>query len=485
LKETADAGLNKKNDGGLVHPLAAAGQGMAEGQKTRHTQGVFISTYGCQMNVNDSERMYSLLEMANYTPVPTPEEASLIIINSCSVREKPVHKVHSEVGRYRLLKDANPDLRIGVGGCVAQQEKQKLLKDIPLLDFVFGTDAIDLLPQIVADAQKGKVVSARFENEKPYQIETMIRNPGVATFVNITKGCDNFCTFCVVPFTRGRERSRALKELLGDVQKLVDRGVKEITLLGQNVNSYESECGTDFGQLLRILAEDTDIQRIRYTTSHPKDFNQELVDISQKYRSKICDYIHLPAQSGNSEVLKRMNRGYTREEYLEKVQMIRQAIPGVSLSTDIIVGFPGETEEQFADTISLIEEVRYENVYSFAYSPRPFTKAARFPDQLTVAQKSARLTQLIDVQREIGFDLAMAYNGKVLDILVEEYKPESKVLTGRSTQNKLMHFAEPYANAVDLIGQTLAVRVSKAFPTNVRGEVVTPLVASLAAPGAH
>ena len=296
-------------------------------------EGVFISTYGCQMNVNDTERMLALLEMVNFVPVDSPEKASLIIINSCSVREKPVHKVHSEAGKYRLMKEKNPRLRIGVGGCVAQQEKAKLLKDVPVLDFVFGTDAIDQLPELVARAYETgeKVVSARFENEKPYSVETLVRNPGVSTFVNIMKGCDNFCTFCVVPFTRGRERSRSMKELLTDLKALTARGVKEVTLLGQNVNSYESDCGADFGTLLKTIAEDTDIERIRYTTSHPKDFDQELVDISAKYRSKICDYIHLPAQSGNSEVLARMNRGYTREEYLEKVRMIREGIPGVKL----------------------------------------------------------------------------------------------------------------------------------------------------------
>ncbi|MES2857442.1 MAG: tRNA (N6-isopentenyl adenosine(37)-C2)-methylthiotransferase MiaB, partial [Bdellovibrionota bacterium] len=326
-------------------------------------EGVYISTYGCQMNVNDTERMLSLLEMVNFVPVESPEKASLIIINSCSVREKPVHKVHSEAGKYRALKEKNPRLRIGVGGCVAQQEKQKLLKDVPVLDFVFGTDAIDQLPELVAKAFEGtaKQVSARFENEKPYSVETLVRNPGIATFVNIMKGCDNFCTFCVVPFTRGRERSRNMPELLKDINALAERGVREVTLLGQNVNSYKSECGANFAGLLRTIAEETKIERIRYTTSHPKDFDQELVDVSQKYRSKICDYIHLPAQSGNSEILARMNRGYTREEYLAKVKMIRDAIPGVILTTDIIVGFPGETEEQFEDTVSLLKEVRFDN----------------------------------------------------------------------------------------------------------------------------
>lgn len=450
---------------------------------------MFISTYGCQMNVNDTERMLSLLEMINFIPVSAPEQASLIIINSCSVREKPVHKVHSEVGRYREMKAQNPRLRIGVGGCVAQQEKQKLLKDLPILDFVFGTDAIDQLPSIVARAYEGKerVLSARFENEKPYSVETLIRTPGVSAFVNITKGCDNFCTFCVVPFTRGRERSRRLSELVTDIQGLVARGVKEVTLLGQNVNSYRSECGADFAQLMRTIAEDTDVQRIRYTTSHPKDFNQELVDISQKYRAKICDYIHLPVQSGNSDVLQRMNRGYTRQEYLDKVRMIREGIPGVVLSTDIIVGFPGETEAQFDDTVSLIQDVRYDNIYAFKYSPRPFTKAARYDDQIPEDEKQRRLQVLIDLQREISFELAKDYDGLVFNVLVEAKTDIEGQLQGRTMQNKLVFFsvgngeAEGRGGKADesigriteeLIGRITPVKVLKAFPSVLHGERV-------------
>lgn len=433
-------------------------------------KGVFISTYGCQMNVNDTERMYSLLEMQNYVPVATPEQAELIIINSCSVREKPVHKVSSEVGRYRKMKDKNPRLRIGVGGCVAQQEKKNLLEKDKnhLIDFVFGTDAIDLLPDLVERAYNSdeKFVSARFENSKPYQIETLVRNPGVSTFVNITKGCDNFCTFCVVPYTRGRERSRKLSELISDINSLTARGVKEVTLLGQNVNSYKSECGANFGQLLKTVATDTDILRIRYTTSHPKDFDQELVDISAQYRSKICDYIHLPAQSGNSEVLDRMNRGYTREDYLKKVEMIRQAIPGVTLSTDIIVGFPGETEAQFEDTMTMIQQVRYDNIYAFKYSPRPFTKAAQWPDHLSDEEKSARLDRLFNAQKPIALELAAESSGQVLEVLIEENNDGRAF--GRTTHNRPVKFDIQSHN----VGDVVKVKIGKARPVLMEGELV-------------
>ena len=432
-------------------------------------KGVYISTYGCQMNVNDSERMYSLLEMQNYTPVQEPDNADLIIINSCSVREKPVHKVHSEVGRYRKLKKENPNLRVGVGGCVGQQERKNLLGDLDVLDFVFGPDNIDELPEIVAKAQGERVTHAKFHHQEPYQIETLVRSPGVSTFVNITKGCDNFCTFCIVPFTRGRLRSRSELELVDDIKRLVQRGVKEVTLLGQNVNSYMSENEVNFSKLLELLCEETDIERIRYTTSHPKDFDQELVDVMAHYRPRICDYIHLPVQSGNSEVLERMNRGYTREDYLKKAEMIVKGLPGLAFSTDIIVGFPGETEEQFEDTLSLLDEVPYEQLFAFKYSPRPFTKAIRYEDQLTEEEKSNRLTRLIEKHRDIAFDLVKRYEGTVEPVLVESTdKKNEGVVTGRTTQNKLVHFE----GSAELIGKTVPVRIMRAFPQTFRGEMV-------------
>ena len=432
-------------------------------------RGVYISTYGCQMNVNDTERMYSLLEMANYTPVSTPDQAGLIIINSCSVREKPVHKVHSEVGRYRKMKEKDPTLKIGVAGCVAQQEKDRILRDIPLVDFVMGTDSIDKLPELVSDLHRqDKLVSARFEHQKPYYIETLVRDPGVSTFVNIMKGCDNFCTFCVVPFTRGRERSRPLKDLLTDLKGLVKRGVKEVTLLGQNVNSYQSECGANFGQMLEALAQQTEISRIRFTTSHPKDFNRELVELMQANRDKICEYIHLPVQSGNTQVLERMNRGYSREEYIDKAQMILELMPGAVLSTDIIVGFPGETAAQFDDTLSLLDEVPYESLFAFKYSPRPFTKAARWEDQVTDKEKSERLDCLFERHHKIAFDLAKKYEGQSLQVLVEKWDETTGRCTGRSTQNKLVHFN----GKKGLIGHTVAVLVNQAFPQTLRGDLI-------------
>lgn len=441
---------------------------MAKNSDLGGGRGVFISTYGCQMNVNDTERMYSLLEMANYQPVSTADQASLIIINSCSVREKPVHKVHSEVGRYKKMKLDNPELKIGVAGCVAQQEKDRILKDIPLVDFVMGTDSIDRLPEIVGQLHTQKsVVAARFDYENPYFIETLVRDPGVSTFVNIMKGCDNFCTFCVVPFTRGRERSRPLADVLRDVQLFVKRGVKEVTLLGQNVNSYRSQCGAHFGDLLRTLALETDIERIRFTTSHPKDFDRELVTLMQQHRSKICESVHLPVQSGNSQVLERMNRGYSREEYIEKARMILDLIPGVVLTTDIIVGFPGETDEQFEDTLSLLDEVPFESIFAFKYSPRPFTKAARFTDQVPDPVQDDRLERLFARHEAIAFPLVEKYQGEVLEVLVEKFDPKRNRWTGRSRQNKLVHFS----GGENLLGKTVPVYIDQAFPQTLRGEL--------------
>ena len=439
-------------------------------RKLAESKSFFISTYGCQMNVNDTERATCLLEMSGYVPVSQPSDASLIIINSCSIREKPVHKVRSEIGRYKKLKSSNNKLKIGVMGCVAQQEKTKLLKQIPLLDFVVGTDAIDDIPSIVnqLEARESKKVFVKQRPKEPYHVQTLIKNPKVTAFVNISKGCDNFCTFCVVPFTRGRERSRPLSHLIEDINNLYKRGVKEVTLLGQNVNSYRSDCGAHFGELLKTLSLKTPIERIRFITSHPKDFNEELVDIIQEHRNKIMDFIHLPAQSGNTEVLKRMNRGYSREEYVEKALMILEKVPNSSLSTDIIVGFPGETEKQFQDTLSLIDKVPYETMFSFKYSPRPYTKAAFYEDQIPEKEKSMRLSLLQDKHEKIAFQLAKKYKDKVLSVLVEKQDAESGLLMGRSTQNKLVYFTGVKKD----IGKTLPIKINTVYPSTLYGDQI-------------
>ncbi len=435
-------------------------------------KNVYISTYGCQMNVNDTERMYSLLEMINYAPAVSPDQAQMIIINSCSVREKPMHKVRSEVGRYHALKKKKPLLKIGVAGCVAQQEKKKILQEMPLVDFVFGPDAIDDLPHIVSRMEQGeqKIKETRFTTSEPYHIQTLIRNPKVSAFVNIMKGCDNFCTFCVVPFTRGRERSRPLSHICKDVKNLTEKGVKEVTLLGQNVNSYRcSDSGSDFGKLLLALCEKTDIKRLRFTSPHPKDFNEELIDIMQSHRKKIMPAIHLPAQSGNSRILEKMNRGYTREEYIKKAKMILNGMPKVALSTDLIVGFPGETERDFQDTLSLLDEVPFEMIYSFKYSPRPFTKAAKFENQVPENEKSKRLARLNQKHIEFAFSRSKEYKKQILEVLVEKKCNKTRYLTGRSPQNKVVHFYGPE----HLKGKIVSVKIHKTYPQVLYGELLS------------
>ncbi len=421
------------------------------------------------MNVHDSERMACLLEMAGWALAPQPEMSDLILINSCSIREKPVHKVRSEIGRYKKLKNQNPHLKIGVAGCVAQQERARLLKQIPLVDFVLGTDAIDELPEVVSQLEtKKKVVSVRQTPKQAYHIQTLIGDPGVSTFVNISKGCNNFCSFCVVPFTRGREVSRPKAHLVKDIQSLVQRGVREVTLLGQNVNSYRSPCGANFAQLLQTLAEKTDIKRIRWTTPHPKDFNEELLDILQEYRDKIMDFIHLPAQSGNTEILRRMNRCYSREEYIAKAHLILKKLPGAVLSTDLIVGFPGESEKAFKDTLTLLDEVPYEAMFSFKYSPRPFTKAMGFKEAVPEEVKSRRLAELKKKHEKIAFSLARKYKDVVMDVLVEKQDLKTGLFMGRSTNNKLVYFS----GDVEDIGEVRPIKINRPQALTFYGEKV-------------
>lgn len=436
-------------------------------------KGVYVSTYGCQMNVNDSERMLALLENDNFTPVQSPEMADLILINSCSVREKPVHKVYSEVGTYRKLKEKNPNLRIGVGGCVGQQEKDNLLKNAPLIDFVFGTDSIDLVPELAArslGAQKGRdrFVETRFRHRDPFTDTTLIRRPGVSTFVNITKGCDNFCSFCIVPFTRGREKSRSLRAIVEDVQGLEKRGAREVTLLGQNVNSYRSECGAGLAELLQALVAETGVWRIRFTTSHPKDFDQKLAETMARLYPRVCEYVHLPAQSGSSRILEAMNRGYTREEYLARIAMIKASIPNACFSTDLIVGFPGETEDDFLDTVSLLEEVGHETIFAFKYSPRPFTKAARLEDQVPEEVKDERLARLFAAHDKISAPLVARLEGQILEVLVEGKDTTRGNLHGKSSHNKNVYFLGPD----ELVGTLAKVRILRAQPAVLRGEWV-------------
>ena len=407
----------------------------------------FIKTFGCQMNVSDSERMSALLADQGMTPTNAVKEAKVIIINGCTVREKAVHKALSALGELQILKkkeEGGP--LIGIGGCVGQLDKENLFKRAPYLDFVFGTDTLDNLPEIIHRVKNGErhVVFADFDKSMDYSTETKVLGAKAQAFVNIMKGCDKYCTYCIVPFTRGKEKSRTIDEVVDDIARLVASGVREVTLLGQNVNSFGKgnpnirnrqplelhniigkvgpRAGEEnFPQLLRAIDKDprcAELKRIRFTSSHPLDFSDELIDCYRTV-SRLSPYLHLPVQSGSNRVLQKMGRHHQIEAYIAQMDRLREICPTLGLSTDIIVGFPTETEEDFQETLKLLDRIQYDSVYAFAYSPRPGTRAAKLPDTVPVAEKKERLNRLLNHQRAIAETRHQARIGRVLEVLVE------------------------------------------------------------------
>ncbi len=440
-----------------------------EGQIQR---GLYIATFGCQMNEYDSKRMEEVL-YPSFTPVASPEEADLILVNTCSIREKAEHKVYSLVGRFRALKEKRPGLIIGVGGCVAQQEGERLLKRLPFLDLVFGPQGIYGLGHAVKEIEEGRGPIVLTEMVDGFEIPPILRSmptpSPIRAYVTIMQGCDNFCTYCVVPYVRGREVSRPKDDILKEVGTLVESGVKDITLLGQNVNSYGKKRGfsTSFAELLREVASIPGLRRLRFTTSHPKDFTDDVIDAMAE-GPPICDHLHLPVQSGSNRILKRMNRKYTRESYLEIIEKVKGRLPDVSLTTDVIVGFPGETDEDFRDTLSLLEEVEFDQIFSFKYSPRPFTKAAQYPDQVDEKVKSERLTQVIELQKSIGLRRLSRFEERTVEVLVEGRNPSREgELVGRTTGNHVVNFEGPD----ELIGQTIELMVERACYHSLRARM--------------
>jgi tRNA-2-methylthio-N6-dimethylallyladenosine synthase len=442
----------------------------------------FIHTFGCQMNVNDSLRMSEVLGKLDYRPTPVPEEADLIILNTCSIREKAEDKMLSALGRYRTTKLSRGTL-LGVGGCVAQQEKDKLLKKVPYLDFVFGPDSIAKLPEIIGRVQneRERVVETAWVDSEEYvfpRADPETSRGKVTEFVTVMKGCDNVCSFCVVPHTRGREVSRAFPEVLAEVADLAKVGVREVTLIGQNVNSYRG--GISFAQLLLRTAEVPGIERVRFTTSHPHDLSDELID-AFRTQPKIMPHFHLPVQSGSNPVLKRMRRDYTVAEYMVRLEKLRAARPGIAMTTDIIVGFPGETEEDFALTLELTEKVRYDNQFSFIYSPRPKTGAAlREEDWGPVPHevKIERLERLQKIQRRISGELTAEQVGLEVEVLVEgasRYNPLKRF--GRTPENRTVNF-DGDAPA----GAFVKVLVESATPNQLSGKQTALLSAPLVVP---
>lgn len=424
------------------------------------------------MNVYDSEKIMAFLD-DHYVQAACEEEADLILLNTCSVRDKAEQKVYSMIGRLKQLKEHNPRLLIGVGGCVAQQEGQGILDRAPLVDLVFGTHNIDQLPELIdkrihsgkricsirdgSDHIPAREKAAGEERSKP------------ARLVTIMKGCDNFCTYCIVPIVRGREISRTSTEILDEVKRLVENGAREITLLGQNVNSYrDPDGGGGFVSLLEKMDAVDGLLRLRFVTSHPKDFSSELASAMAGLRT-VCEHIHLPVQAASNRVLNGMKRGYTREEYLEKVCILRELVPEVELTTDIIVGFPSEEHKDFEETLSLLHEVRYQNVFSFRFSPRPGTAAAGMKDRVPLDTKKNWLPELQSLQNTITSEKHENLLGRELEVLVEGTgKRENGMLEGRTRNNFIVHFpGDPSA-----VGTLQKVRVIRSRKIHLEGEIV-------------
>ena len=436
------------------------------------TSKYYILTYGCQMNVRDSEIIAGLLEAMGCTAANTMENAGIILFNTCSVRHSAENKVYGKLGEIAALKRKKPETLIAFGGCMAQlpQVREKLKKSG--IDVVFGTHNIHELPYLIATARAKKQPVYQVWEQEGMVVETTPsqRRPGLSAYVNIMYGCNNFCSYCIVPYTRGRERSRQPEDIIKELEEIASQGYREVTLLGQNVNSYGHglEKDVDFADLLGMASSVEGIERIRFTTSHPKDMSDKLID-SVAVLPKVCEHIHVPLQAGSNEVLRRMNRHYTREHYLELTQKIRQRIPGVAITSDLIVGFPGETEEDFLDTLDMVKKVRFEAAFTFMYSPRSGTRAAGWEEQLDLEEKKERLQRLNQVQYQIATEINQSMQGSIKEVLVEgPSKTNPEKLTSRTRTNQIVIFSGP----IDLIGQLINVRIIEARTFSLFGEVV-------------
>lgn len=434
-------------------------------------KNLYLQTFGCQMNVYDSARIARLLAARDYRLVDDPGQADLIFVNTCSVREKPEQKVYSTLGRFRGLKNKKPGLIIGVGGCVAQQEGENLLKAVPYLDFVLGTKELRRIGEVLDGlAARGRQSAATALHGRldPYaSLPFPAPTAKVTAFVSIMQGCDNFCSFCIVPYVRGREVSRPAAEILEEVRFLAGEGVREVTLLGQNVNSYgaKENGGPAFVSLLEAVEATERIERVRFTTSHPKDLSARLVGAFGRLR-KLCEHIHLPLQAGSNRVLRRMNRGYSREEYLEKIDRLRERVPRMSITSDVIVGFPGETDADFEDTLEMVERVQFDDLFSFCYSDRPETRASRFAEKVPLEVSRRRLLELQALQGRITLKKNRAWEGGEVDVLVEgPSKGNRGESMGRSRANHIVNFPGEFE-----AGTLLRVRIQRGLAHSLRGE---------------
>ncbi|MFW5991720.1 MAG: tRNA (N6-isopentenyl adenosine(37)-C2)-methylthiotransferase MiaB [Halanaerobiaceae bacterium] len=434
----------------------------------------FIITYGCQMNVHDSEKLAGMLEDMEYQQATDIEKADIILINTCTIRENAELKVFGKIGALKKLKRNNPDLIIGVGGCMMQSEKavKELYEKYPQVDLIFGTHNIHHVPELIAriENERDRIVEVWDEEEGLIPDLPSRRENDYKAWVSIIQGCNNFCTYCIVPYVRGRERSRPWQDIVEEVRNLTDQGVKEITLLGQNVNSYGKDLTEkiDFADLLEKLDHNEGLKRIRYMTSHPRDFTGKVIRVIKNAES-ICEHFHLPVQSGSSRILKRMNRGYSKEEYIELVKMIRREIPQSSITTDFIVGFPGETEEDFFETLDMVEKVRFDSAFTFIYSRRKGTPAAKMDRQIKEDIKKERLNRLMEKQNSISREINNELAGNIVRVLVEgESKNNPEMYHGRDRRNKLIIFPRQK----NITGEIIRVKITKAQSFTLFGEVV-------------
>jgi tRNA-2-methylthio-N6-dimethylallyladenosine synthase len=434
----------------------------------------FIETWGCQMNQLDSQRLAGQLMQQGLLPTREPADADVILLNSCSVRDKAEQKVYHRLGEYRWLKRRRPGTLLGLCGCVAQQEGERALDRVADLDFVLGTGRVGELGRVLGEARSGRrPVATGFPEERPYEFDSVVRDGAHKGMVTIIEGCDKKCTFCIVPTTRGPERSRPMAAILAEVRHLLDYGFVEIELLGQTVNHWREpgvgRCGPDFADLLQAVAEVPGVRRLRFVTSYPRDFTPRMIEQVAR-RANICPYLHLPVQSGSDAVLRRMGRGYTREEYLDLALALRQARADLALSTDVIVGFPGESEEDFASTLELVARVRFAAVFAFKYSPRPGTAAPRLDGHVPDPVAARRLQELFALQDGIQREVNSGLVGRTLEVLVTGWGRQPGTLSGRTSCHRVVHFAAEDGPTSPL-GGLVPVRIDRALPHSLLGSI--------------
>lgn len=433
------------------------------------SKSYYLETYGCQMNVADSELIEGILQEQGLSETKEMPDADIIMVNTCAVRDHAEAKVHTRLGQFNKIKRERPEVLIGVLGCMAQHLKNDLLENKPYVDIVLGPDSYRRLPNILQRKEMGEkhIVDTKLSKFEVYDDLFPSRREGINAWISIMRGCDKFCTFCIVPFTRGRERSRSIESIEQEVKEAVANGFVEITLLGQNVNSYQVN-GKRFHDLLDRIAVVPDVKRIRYTSPHPQDIDRGLLNVMAKH-DNVCNSIHLPLQAGSDRVLKRMNRTYTKEHFMKLADLIRNTLPGVGISTDIIVGFPGETEEEYRETLEVMKHVKFDSAFTFKYSPRPYTKAAEYSDHISEDVKQRRLEELIALQKKHTLIRNKELVGSVVPVLVEkESKRSSGQWAGRTDSNKWVMFDKEDASIKDIVH----VKIHRAHGVTLHGQQI-------------